>query len=287
MSETAEADVLTSGKLDKDQLDSIRLETQNISPSEREQQKRLISKAHRRILGSNFGQFISQAKSDSEIEERFLFMDKETRTQYLPEWTKDPKVNQLPSIDRFAAVTDQHGRFVAGGWDFWDQLPESVRLEGKLMFKNQFAIEDENIVASIINNMANDNSYVHEITHLYQNTTIPRAFAECGAYFYEKELREQSPYGINIATTEEERFAPFYQSLLEKYGDDVHKLFFGSLEEELIAKRIDDIKSEIQKPFGELDPIKDKPNRREQILSEFTPEVLNELFPSTDANSTA
>jgi hypothetical protein len=183
MSETAEADVLPSGNLDKEQLDSIRLETQNISPQEREQQKRLISKAHRRILGSNFGQFITHPKPDSEIEERFLFMDKETRTQFLPEWTKDPKVNQLPSIDRFAAVTGQPGGFVAGGWDFWDQLPESVRLEGKLMFKNQFAIDDENIVASIINNMANDNSYVHEITHLYQDTTLPRGFAECAPIF--------------------------------------------------------------------------------------------------------
>jgi hypothetical protein len=107
------------------------------------------------------------------------------------------------------------------------------------------------------------------------------------AYFYERQLREQSPYGITIATTEEERFAPFYQSLLEKYGDDVHKLFFGSLEDELTAKRVEDIRSEIQNPLGELDQDTGNQNRREKILSEFTPEVLNELFPSTDANSTA
>jgi hypothetical protein len=83
----------------------------------------------------------------------------------------------------------------------------------------------------------------HEPFHALQDQDLPWYVSEIGAYFYQTEI--QDTQGIpGLDTLHKVGAADFYGDLIDKYGDDVHRLFFGSLSDNI---------------------------RRNQILAEFTP----------------
>jgi len=69
----------------------------------------------------------------------------------------------------------------------------------------------------------------HEEIHQYQDLTLPDTFKEIGAYYYTSIIARKlghNPIGGELAG---KRYH-VYETLLNKYGDDVHRVFFGSVD---------------------------------------------------------
>lgn len=68
----------------------------------------------------------------------------------------------------------------------------------------------------------------HESAHACQGDSIPNWFAEIAARYYQIETMK-TIYGENMLTTDEDSASnQFYKVLINKYGEDVHKYFFGN-----------------------------------------------------------
>lgn len=92
----------------------------------------------------------------------------------------------------------------------------------------------------------------HEIIHEYFAASSSLPFNESGTEYYSQQLHTKIrlPYGYLVGYGDKPK--TFYAELVEKYGDDVHRTFFGS-------------------------PVTYQTRR--QITREFTPEEVKELFP--------
>src|SRR5260370_14020255 len=76
----------------------------------------------------------------------------------------------------------------------------------------------------------------HEEVHQYQDWRLPEAFKEMGAYYYTSHIARQlghRPVGDDLADM---RYNA-YEALLQKYGDDVHRVFFGATENPITKLR--------------------------------------------------
>ncbi len=93
-------------------------------------------------------------------------------------------------------------------------------------------------------------SIVHEIIHLYQGV-LPLWFAEAGAYWYAQQILKSEGWGT-WATTVSTNAANFYQTLIDKYGEDV--IHGMALESSLYS------------------------NKHLEVLQEFTPETQKKYF---------
>jgi hypothetical protein len=65
----------------------------------------------------------------------------------------------------------------------------------------------------------------HEVFHLLQHPALPSVFCECGVRWYQYQAFGKTG---NLALQEDDvRRINFYQSLVDKFGDRVHLLFFN------------------------------------------------------------
>ena len=151
--------------------------------------------------------------------------------------------------------------FVFGdpGLNVWDDsMSEEQKQQTLEIFKDD--IQDLDTVKRAMGNIYSYNLFFHEICHFYQTKGLPLLFSESGAAYYETEVATKKT-GAGFTSEEYEAGAVFYKSLVEKYGDDVHKFFFGSISSDNTMPNYN-------------------PKARE-ILSEWTPEVQQRLFPNT------
>lgn len=131
---------------------------------------------------------------------------------------------------------------------FWNPSPDPSPEE-------QMALEKVGGVENIRRRIATTyfvNMLAHEIVHEYHEDDLPFSISEAGTDYYAENISAQ--FGVTYGYIIGYGDAPkaFYAELVSKYGDDMHKLFFGS-------------------------PI--NPQIEQQIHGEFTSEKKKELFP--------
>ena len=222
--------------LDKAQLDSLRLEFQDLSPGDLEKMKTLINECDNSLV-SNFKNYFPKKETPGKIpaRERFLFTDKKTFERFNEKWlgklqsgdasylNKENKGNMRTFLER--------GDFAAGFVpDIWEKIPQEM--QKKLID----AAGGEKQAKKAIKNMAARYIITHELAHLHQDPSLPLWFAESGAYCYTQGTMKKNKWGeLNSAQDEA---ADFYRWLLEKYGDDVHKIYFGQLQDRKKREKI-------------------------------------------------
>jgi hypothetical protein len=106
----------------------------------------------------------------------------------------------------------------------------------------------------------------HEIVHTFESKDLPLWFIECGASYYSDELINELEVGkieepIDRARKEK------YARVLDKYGEDVHKVFYNQLEDEDLENKI--LAEMTDEEFAELFPeeYKDMQNQTSEISS--------------------
>lgn len=214
--------------VDKDTSDQIITEVSDLSPHEDCEIKARI-KTISDIMIEKYGKFIpdktvSRAKS---LPERVLVVDKEYFDNFRREWRPE----RIPLTDLHIKLFDVIGGFIKEG----------------------------NVI--LIDNSAGhlNTQLIHESIHQFQDRNLTsqyvktgNAFIEIGTPFYSRMVTER----LGIPFYSRELDIPrdiFYSSLINLYGDNVHKLAFGSGLEQ---------------------------DRKETILGNITQEVQNTLFPT-------
>ncbi len=66
----------------------------------------------------------------------------------------------------------------------------------------------------------------HEEVHQYQSKSLPNLFSEGGAHYYQRELKAKLGFGY-VANELTEIQNRAYRILIDVYGDDVHRVYFG------------------------------------------------------------
>lgn len=93
---------------------------------------------------------------------------------------------------------------------------------------------------------------IHEMVHAYQTEGFPVFFSECAAPYYVYELQNEMRIQAFIWNQNVPKI-DFYTSLVEEFGEDIHGLFFG---------------------------LKKSRKLKNEVLSTFSDEVLEDLFPT-------
>lgn len=216
-------------ELNSEQIDSLRLETQSISPKEQVQLERIITNSHKLLL-KQFGEYISNKKSDKEAISTFIFTDPDTYKTFFDEWTdshNNIKYSKGPGVMR---AYSKEGKFVIGFLsEYWDKVVNKQEAIGE--FGNEESAQKE------IKNMVARGHIIHELSHIYQNSDLPLWFLECGAYWYSHNVPKSAELNI-VSMTDYDKPVDFFDSLISKYGDDVHKLSFSNKVDKEIQDRI-------------------------------------------------
>lgn len=232
----------------KDRVDALRIEVSSLSPSEERKLRTEVALCNT-VLKSHYGRFMAKNYEDSEIAQRFLLSDEPTVRNFIEVWGgEDSSTSYLPEgeIGYMTAYKGADEEFVFGSTsDSWRKLGDGE--QQRLIAAHGSADK----AASYVNSLYRRAGLAHELCHMYQDEDLPVAFLECGAHFYgvRVSLLSKKDY---IADENTDRVVDFYKGLIEKYGDDVHRVFFGAAADK---------------------------EKREQILQEFTEDVQRRLFP--------
>jgi hypothetical protein len=233
--------------LNPDQLDAMRLEGQSVSPTDFEDYKRIVTEEHGKLI-DRYGKYISHPYSNEDFTRHFLVLDSDGYKEFQNHWLD--KGHQSTS---YVDLNQSSGRAyvsVAGNFfilhDFWGQIPD----EDKPRIISSYGGEDN--AKTEVNNLLGKLVATEEIVHLYQSHN-PLWFYESGAQWYTRDLLSDESDLLNQSLFVFEKTANFYQKLIDKYGENIHKMFFGSLDNKELEK---------------------------SILGEFTGDVIKDLFPN-------
>lgn len=231
--------------LNKEQLDALRLETQDLSPKEKRLLDDFMGECHQAFLDI-YGKYIPKKKENAEITQRFLKTTEEIYEEFVDEWSKNIPLVETTITDKGYMRYHNLGEFLVGYLpDLWGLLDEKTQIRLK---KREGGFEN---AKNYVRQTTNRYLLSHEIAHMYQDPNLPVWFMECGAHYYARTLMMEKGWG-KFDTEDYIRLSNFYQTLVGKYGEDVHKLFFGQLDDK---------------------------SRREEILAEFTEDVQKCILP--------
>jgi len=178
------------------------------------------------------------------LADRTIIMDDERFTNFFGAWYGDngqasPTANGLYSSNGdIIAVRDLT--------DYWQQ---QQKMTAQLV--STPGVRDLAHAKQIMENIGYAETVTHEAYHHLQDPSLPTFFQENGAYYYQQTTAESLNFG-RLDSDERAKITDFYKNLIDKYGDDVHKLFFGTL---------------------------NNTERRTEILAEYTPQKITEIFP--------
>lgn len=219
-------------KLNKEQIDALRLEIEGISPKEREEVLKIARRLNEHILETHTD-YIDHSKGPEEFPERLIFtksidaighfesiwLDYEKKGKDLGGVTIDP--------DKFSFLLLKNKKSSLAIKEYIQENKEEC-----LEHFGSLEKAEEELLGAYRNNVI-----THELLHLYNSSLAsPSIFSEAGAYFYTYQLMKGLFVSLNALN--DPKLRSLYQELIDKYGDDVHKLFFGQEVDEEIRNSI-------------------------------------------------
>lgn len=204
----------------RDVVDSLRLEISTVQPRLQEGLG-IIARKVAAIMVDKYGQFMPKAKRKvaDGIEHRLLLLEKDSFQTFYDAWIpREEQDYPIAAVFRKGLIT-----VLRDPYEAWNDIPEDERARFVEFFGSEHEAKKEVMFGNLVSNIA------HETVHQFQDWTNPELFFELGTRFYKQEVMREIGYGYGMDKFEERR-VNFYKELTEKrWGDDVHKLFFGSL----------------------------------------------------------
>jgi hypothetical protein len=204
-------------------------------------------------LEEGWGNFIPEDTLDFSpgIVDRILCVGRDDYSKLKRLWM-NPSLEEIDDVsERSEAVFKaRDGRMVIIQQPPEFSLPETLSSEEEAILQRFGGLEKARATVKMTYFV---NALSHEIIHEYEDGANPFSFSESGSEYYASHISES--FGVNYGSMmgygEKPRI--FYGELVEKYGDDVHRLFFGLLS---------------------------NTQREDPILGEFNNEKNRELFPN-------
>ena len=260
----------------QDIYDSLTLEAGEISPKSQDRFKNQVRKPIQDVIKSHYGRFISDelmGVGDKAAKNILLLSDK-NYTRFVVEYLPASWFDKI--IDKFAEVLERRLNksstkpiILPRAIDFRQyKFTHEYSVGTTLATKPRQLIMDRDIGAKKYNQTWTDTisqlaqtrynddkkeaeaflTYLiltvytaHEMVHGYSDLSLPVAFKEYGARYYTKKVAEGCLEVFGADFFEKPRDLTMrnkYAQLVEKYGDDVHKLFFGTLKDSRLKYKI-------------------------------------------------
>lgn len=211
----------------RDIADSLRLECSILSPSENSQIKQLAHNV-RKKFHAQFGRFFRQnvLEEVGDVENRIVVTDVSAFNTILAEWNStkwNSTKNLLPLLENVFAAHFPNEKFIIMFKQFdryWDKTSKEFQ---------QTLIEltgSENKAKEVMGHIGFMTSLTHEIVHQYQDGSVIPEFLEIGAVYYTCSLLSSARIPTFLDKVGNSRIN-FYSNLIQVFGDNVHKLFFG------------------------------------------------------------
>lgn len=204
----------------KDIVDSLKIEGSILPPNEQRWTEFLVGIVDE-VIDKDFGQYMPphQAIKTSGLGDRFVVVDGESFEAIHANWSAASDGATKTLNKRAAAIYLTEGAFVVC------RDPLSVfRLSDADMAKRD-AIRSLYVIDWL----------THEVAHYFQDQNLPQdaaelAFVEAGARYYKQHISDKLHLGFEALNEIDPlaKLPKLYKKLLEGYGDDSHRLFFGT-----------------------------------------------------------
>jgi len=234
-------------QIDQSMADSLVAELSIATPEMQREIAQTVSRA-KTIYERDYGAFMQPEfiQAAVGVEQRIIIVEPDTFDAFCNNWQQDN--SEIPSN-------------VSAGFT---PIGNVIAFKDPVMHWDAFSAADQQQSAEILGGAEEaealvcrttlDYTATHELAHQYEANDTPVAFSELGACYYQKTVTLQDGRRCTPNTDVDQR-AAFYESLLDIYGDDVHRVFFGTL---------------------------NNPERRALILSHLTPENVKKLYLNGD-----
>lgn len=236
---------------ERDDADSLRLEISTLSPIDQSRLKILTERIFS-IFVDKFGIYsrpdiLEEVRG---IEDRVYIVNNEDFQNMYNNW--DQVKRWKKGTKRIIGAAFREGNLVLmkDPRNIWGMLSRRSQTNLTRAFENEQEAQSQLVKTMWVNTIA------HELTHNLQYIILPYTFYECGARYYAREIANELNC-VNFTDSLEDERINFYHSLISKYGDIVHRLFFGSH----------------TKIEGGFDLVT-------KIYEEMTPELDKKLFPN-------
>lgn len=201
-------------------VDSIKIEASSLSPHS----ERYIQSATSGIISallSEYGRYIlpDTYQKSSNINNRVLVAPHETVQILRKEWTQQ---KQEHPVDGFHC-SQGHLIIVSEPDHYWQQV--SDRLKNEAIEKNNGNKEQ---ARQYIGWMGFIGTLTHELIHNFEDHNLPDLFLEAGVINYQREIILYILHQGYLVNEDEENLGMVYHNMIKQYGDDVHRIFFGS-----------------------------------------------------------
>lgn len=227
--------------------DSLKLEGSLLSPTEDKKSKELAIRVVS-VLLAKYGEFMPRHVKDraTSVASRVMVLHEDAFQGMWDGWEVNQKTKETPYD------ADIHGGYFTEGGLMITNNPilifDSFSDEGQKDYIAQKGGEKE---ARDYLGKIEETDKAHEIVHDLHDERMPEAWMECGTSYYERIVATELQLRRAVIELDERRFT-FYKTTVQTYGDDVHRLFFGS---------------------------KIKQKQKNRILSSMTPKTKEFLFP--------
>ncbi len=205
---------------DRETVDSLKAAISDLSPAQELEVRRLGVIIEGRLQGL-YQTYIPSHRIEelSGIADRILVTNKTMFHRFMSAWSKHAR-----SSDATIGTVYREGSIIhlVNTRRVWNMMPESFQQEFSQQISDQpSAAQDIFAEMLLVNNLA------HEMAHVYQYPILPRAFTECGARYYSRAISQDLGMPYLYVDLDEERIA-FYETLINRFGEGVHGVFFGS-----------------------------------------------------------
>lgn len=209
----------------RDMADSLRLDSSVINAGKQEDVVRK-SLQIQSVLMARYGKYMRPYTLEEQggIEHRVLVTDKNTYLVLFSEMGSDTETTKsIGTVYREGALTN-----IIDPRQIWEGLSDDNKEALKQCYPTVFQFQEGTLIMLL----------AHEMVHQYQAQQLPRPFFESGARYYTRAILQTLHYPY-IENEVEKVCLKYYEDLVEKYGDTVHEIFFGSINEYEWYKIID------------------------------------------------
>lgn len=234
---------LEPNDFDRETIDSLRLDTQAVSPQEKEGFNQTIRECHAAFM-DEFGKFIDHPLSDQEVADRFILTDESTYLNFRSQFA-EKESGSFPFINRLTKGKQVMTTFSEGlviGY-----LPDAFQ-ETTLSTKRRMVAEKGEEARAFLNDLVIRWTVVHEIAHLYQRNDLPSNFREMEAYWVCDQVTKNQ-LGKIVSTPLSTGYTIFFQQQISKYGNHLLAIFFGQSSDPELVKKIDHDYRGYKRPF--------------------------------------
>jgi len=215
---------------EEDLLDSLRMEVSPLPPSTERELREIVGVIQNSIINL-WGEYIPEEKRDVDVSHKTIVASSEFYEELGVLLDSSILRQILPSLsDRISGRKfGESGGVFNRDFGGVSLLPDDV-------------FERDNSAIELCRRLS------HETVHHFHNPQLFSSFLEIGAWYYASMIME-SAFNIPPQTELELAVRGFYENLLEKYGDAVHRIYFGNTY--LFSKEVPvDIRTSIRREFN-------------------------------------